>query len=238
MKWIEEYRIDQHDMDLNEAVRPSVLLRCMQESSYAQHRSLGPTLEELREQGKAYLLSRISARFYRPVYSYQTLRVETFTTESRGFSFNRAFQIFCEDELIAEAATVWAMVDITSRRPLRVGPEGNYFPPEPALALDVSPRIVFPKQTPLMLIGKHEVTYGETDLNHHMNNTRYVDMLCHYLPIEGMRVSSLSINYLHEAAWREQLSVYCTEQDGHYLFRTVRGDEQTNIEADLTLCPL
>lgn len=238
MKWTEEYPLSEHDMDLNDAARPSVLLQCIQESAYAQHRHLGPTLEELRQKGQAFLLSRISACFYEPVHAYDLLKVETFTTECKGFSYNRAARLFRGDTLIGEAVSVWALVDIETHRPIRVSEGGTFFEPEPPIALPIAPRIAFPKENPPLTVGKHEVTYGEVDLNRHMNNTRYIDMLCHYLPMEGKRVASLSINYLHEAAWREVLSVAMTPWEGKYLFRTLRADGQTNVEAEVTLTDL
>ena len=238
MIWTEEYVINGHDMDFNDVARPSALMRCIQESAYAQHRHLGPTLEELRQNGRAFLLSRLSACFYQPVYACDVLKTNAFTTDSKGFSYNRATQLFRGETLVGEAVSVWALVDIATRRPVRVSEGGVFFEPEPPISLPIAPHIVFPKEIPLTEVGKHEVQYSEVDLNRHMNNTRYIDMFCHYLPMEGKRVASFSINYLHEAAFRTVLSVNLLPWEGKYLFRTLRPDGQVNVEAEVALADI
>jgi hypothetical protein len=70
-----------------------------------------------------------------------------------------------------------------------------------------------------------------------MNNTRYPDMYSNFLPLEGKRIRTLSINYLNEAPMGERLRVERADGiDGYtYCFRTVREDGKVNTEAEMVL---
>ena len=84
-------------------------------------------------------------------------------------------------------------------------------------------------------VGTYTVSYADTDQNRHMNNTRYADMYASFLPMEGMRIRSLSISYLAEAPMGEVLRVFRVFKDGVYYLRTVRADGKTNTEAEIIL---
>ena len=236
MRWSENYFIDNHDLDFNGVARTSTLMRCMQECANAQCRNLGPSNEALREEGKAFLLSRFAAGFYATVLPYDHLTVESWAVESKGFSFYRCYRILRKEEVVAEATSVWALVDIASRRPIRTTEYRPGFTCDNMLSLEVPSRIVFPQSTQPRLVKEHVVCYGETDQNMHMNNTRYVDMLCDCLPMENKRVLRLSINFMNEAKYGDTVNIYSLSQKDDCLFRTVRSDGKINVEAQLTLC--
>lgn len=236
MKWREAFSVDSHDLDFNGVARASSLIRMMQETANAQCRAMGPSLESLRdEQGLAFLLSRFSAGFYATVYPYDKLTVESWGVDSRGFSFNRCYRIFRDDTVIAEATAVWALVNIETRRPVRVTEYKPGFEYDEMLTLDAPPRIVFPATAPLRLVGEHTVSYGETDQNMHMNNTRYSDMLCDSLDLIGRRIYRMSFNFMGEARLGETVKIYSLHHGEQDFFRTVRSDGKTGVEAQLTL---
>ena len=67
-----------------------------------------------------------------------------------------------------------------------------------------------------------------------MNNTRYPDMLCDYLPLEDTgRIRGFVLSYLHEAAFGDTLDVRMHRQDESAYFRTVNEDGQTCLEAQI-----
>ncbi len=235
MRWSETYFINNHDLDFNGVARTSVLMRGMQECANSQCRHFGPSNESLREEGRAFLLSRFSAGFYATVFPYDTLAVESWGVESKGFSFNRCYRILRGEEVVAEATSVWALVDIASRRPIRTTEYHPGFSFDPMLSLEVPSRIVFPQNSQPRLVKEHVVSYGETDQNMHLNNTRYVDMLCDCLPMENKRVLRLSINFMNEAKYGDTVNIYALPHQDETLFRTVRSDGKINVEAQLTL---
>jgi acyl-ACP thioesterase len=86
----------------------------------------------------------------------------------------------------------------------------------------------------MSLVGEYTVTYRDTDVNGHMNNTNYADILCGCIPnMKQLRVKSIGINYSSEAVLNEELKIYMSKIDGKFYFRTIRSDGKTNIEAEI-----
>ena len=232
MKWTENFRVNSHDCDENGRVRPSLILRYMQEAANLQLRTLGPTREELVSEDRAFILSRINISIYGELHAYEDITVRSWACESHGATFNRCYDIRRGDELIAEAASVWGLIGISDRRIYRVDDISLGFDTDEPLELDAPKRLRIPKELNLALVGERTVVYSDIDANRHMNNTNYPDMLCCYIPdVQNKKVLSVSINFAAEAKQDEQLKIYMAETDGSYYFRTVRSDGATNTEA-------
>lgn len=232
MKWIENYRVNSHDCDERGRVRPSLILRYMQETANLQLRSLGPTAEELTALDRAFILSRLNMSIYGEIYAYENITVSSWACESRGVSFNRAYQIRRGDELIAEAVSVWGLIGISDRHIYRVEDAELGFDVDDPLELDAPRRVHIPKDMNLSLVGEKTVVYGDIDANRHMNNTNYPDMLCDFLPdVLQTRVTGFVLSYLHEGTFGHTLRVLRTETEGGYLFRTVDADGTVCLEA-------
>ena len=235
MKQSKLFTVDSHDVDFNGVARASSLIRYMQESAEEHLRTCGTSNEALRKSGRAFLLSRFSVSFYESVWAYEQIEVQTWATESRGFSFGRCYRVLRDGVIVAEATSVWALVDVETRRPIRVNDFEIDLEPEDMLALDVPPRVLCPQNEQMHLRAEHSVSYRELDANVHMNNTCYSDMLCNTLDMRGKRLFRMSINFINEAKLHDSLNIYCLKQKGDIYFRSLRSDGKTNIEAQLTL---
>ena len=77
------------------------------------------------------------------------------------------------------------------------------------------------------------MNYGTNTYRAFMNNTRYPDMLCDFMPdMNGKRMSRVTMSFVGEAALGRVLTVLRGEQDGVYYFRTVDGD-RVCLEAEV-----
>lgn len=237
MKWSGKYKVNAHDTDLNNIVSLTGILRYMQDSANCQMEDDGLSYDCLFERGLAFVLSRLKLSVYHPFFSHDEIEVETWACESSGVSFNRCYRIKKDGEIMAEAYSVWALLDTKAHRLVRVSDfEGRYGEDSP-VELDMAKRFRLPADINLTLVGERTVEYQDVDMNRHMNNTRYGDILCGYLPeIENSRVIQFEINYLSEAPLGENLKVYMAKgEDSTYFFRTVRDGGKTNIEAEIMI---
>lgn len=233
-----DFRVNSHSCDMDRIARPGAVMSYLQEAANLQIETYGPSDKEMREAGQFFVLSRFALTLASPIRAYETLRAETWAVPSRGFSFFRCHRLLRGDEVICDATSVWALIGAEDKRPLRTDAYHPNFDTEPLSDFGVPDRIRV-NQDLLEKIGTHTVDYRDTDLNMHMNNTVYPDMLCAFLDMQNKYVRHLSINYFHEAPLNETLTVFMqeTENDVH-LFRTLREDGQTNVEAAITLSKL
>ena len=237
MKYTERYTVKWHDTDASRRVRPSELLVYMQETANRQFVSVGRDLDGERDtQHIGFILSKIALDFTMPVYAYEEIEVETFTCESRGFSFNRGFRILKNGEEAARGASVWALVDIKEGKLLRADSYEVGFENEPILTTSSPLRIKMPKNDELLSVGKRKIVYSDIDYNMHMNNTRYPNMLCDFMELEDTeRIAGMSLSYLSEAALGDEIEVLRQKTDGAYFFKTVNKDGKTLLEAEVIL---
>ena len=237
MKWTGKYKVNAHDTDLNNIVSLTGILRYMQDSANCQMEEDGPSYDELFSKGLAFVISRLKLSIYHPIYAHDEIEVSTWACESSGAAFNRCYSIKKNGEIVAEAYSVWALLDTNAHRLVRVCDFDGHYGEDVPVELDMQKRFRLPAGINLTLVGERTVEYQDVDMNRHVNNTRYGDILFGYLPNpDGNRVIKFEINYISEAPLGETVKVYmATGEDGNYYFRTVRDGGKTNIEAEMMI---
>ena len=234
MKWAEKYKLLATDADLNNAVSPSAVLRYMQDTANRQMEGHPPTYDELIGQGLSFVLSRIRLSVYSALHSHDEIVSETWVTESRGVTFNRCYRILRDGVIMAEAAGSWALVGIEDHRLHRVSEFDFGYEADEMLELDVPARLRIPDGVQMTLTGERVVEYADADVNGHMNNTRYPDLMCGWAAeMRGRRAVSMGINFVNEAPVGCTLKVYRGESDDVCYVRTVRDDGKVNAEAEI-----
>ena len=231
MKYSVKYRITSLDIAPNGSVRPGALLRYFQEAINLQMYDNPPSSEDLFASGQAFILSRTSMQIHKKLSVYDEITVTTWANTSKGATFVRSAQIFLGDTLVADIITLWALVDINAHRLVRVKDA------ELGIStLDELPDMPLPDKIRIPegdveKVGERPVVYGDIDRNNHMNNTRYIDMICDFLPdVENKALRSFTINYLSESRLGEKLDIYHTSDGGYDYFRAVKSDCVTSVE--------
>lgn len=236
MKFTARYTIKWHDTDANRRLTPSRLLMYMEETSNEHLVAAGMSLDELRDgRGLAFLVSRISVRIYAPLYADDEIDVQTWVCESRGLSFVRCYRVLCREKTVAEAYSVWALMDLREGRLLPATAFPYNIEPEEPLGKELSARLRMPSIDRMELAGERRIVYSDIDYNRHMNNTHYPNMLCDFTPeIENRGVVGYTLSFVHEAAYGRTLKMYrMSGEDGAYFFRAIGEDGQTCLEAAL-----
>lgn len=236
MKYSVKYRLTSMDIAPNGAVRPAALLRYFQETINLQLHDNPPSTEDLLANGQAFILSRTSMHIYTDLSVYDEIEVVTWANTSKGATFVRSAQIFKNGELAVDILTVWALVDINAKRLIRVkdavlGIE----------VLDELPGIPLPEKVrfpegELEKVGEKTVLYSDIDRNDHMNNTKYIDMICDYLPdVKNVKVRSFTINYLTESRLGEKLDLYRMSDGENDYFSAIKEDTTHSVDLVMRL---
>ena len=91
MKWTGEYRVNANDVDCNNIVSVSNMLRYMQDSANCHMAAARPSYDELYERGLAFVLSRITISIYSTLRAHDSFEGETWASPSKGVTFNRCY---------------------------------------------------------------------------------------------------------------------------------------------------
>ena len=236
MKYTRTFTVHSHDISASGFLRPTAILREMQETAEYATAADGPSMTALWEQGYAYVVMHMSVSVYGELSAGDRVEGETWAAELGGpLTCGRCYRLLRDGVPMAEAVGSFALLDLARRRPVRVASVETHYRTDALLDLDLPARLSLPPQERFSLVGERQVYFSETDRNGHMNNTRYADFVCDFLPEpEKRRIVRFSLSYLTEAAAGEILKVYRADAgDGVFFFRTVRRDGKTNLVAEI-----
>lgn len=251
MIYSEPYSVRWHDTGMDRAVRPSSIAVCFQEMANRQFTCADRMLDQIRdEDGVGFLLSRITFRYYEPLYAYDPLDVQTWTVASRGYCYRRCFRALRNGQAVATAASEWALVRIADRKLMRTDEFPLLFGDEPELSVEIPTKVRIPARIPMTETVLRTVTRSDADYNGHMNNTRYPDLMLDAVPNAACAaLRGLSISYLQEAPVGETLHLFCSAPERvneqgqevengpwqRYFVRAARADGNVCTEAALYL---
>ncbi len=213
--------VKQNEGDLNGRLKMSALLRYVQQISTDHCTELGITGEDYQRTHSAFLLAKTSVEIYEDMMVGDTLCLVTHPGIAVKAVYPRYTEIFNkEGKLAASVDARWILVDTESRRIYRHKPEdlcldfGNETVP---LHEDLS----IPKEKEAEEVGEETVRYSRLDINHHLNNTEYADIVCDYLPVELIcekPVRKLILHYHQEVKLGETVKILRKErEEGWYV---------------------
>jgi acyl-ACP thioesterase len=152
--------------------------------------------------GESWVLNRMAVAIHRYPRYGEPLRVVTWSTGIRIFKGYRDFRVYCGDELVVSASTLWLYVNLKTKSLCRVPQEITAtFPSRPDAVFhpDLDKLELTP---PAAATAGHDVSvrYSDVDGNGHVNNTAYFDYLQTALARGGFppRPRRLEIQFLKE----------------------------------------
>ena len=235
--YIETVTVLNADADFRSLLKPSALLRYVEQVSADHARAFGMDDAFFREQGVAFLVGKQAMQFTRVPRRTETLTLTTRAEESRRGSIKRITTV--TDASGAQVAMVdcrWIVVSLAEGRILR----------QPGWTVEDFWNENVEGELPLQLhkcrdglirAGEWTAHYSQCDLNGHINNAFYLDIACDALPLDVLKqgpVKFASVNYHREVPLGGKLEVlYAPSAEGWYLIG--RHDGQTSFECYLEL---
>ena len=196
----ETFTVADYECDVADRLKLSYLLRHLQSISTAQLNEMDLGYRRLYEEGTVFLLSRLGARIHRMPHSSEQVTFATAPQDIKGAKFRRQARLCAQSgEVLAEAQSVWFIVDPATFRVVRPSAFRHTLPSIPEeqrLAPDLGGDRVRPAGA-VIACGRRQVAYSDMDLNRHLNNTVYADILTDALPYEKMAAGTLREVFLH-----------------------------------------
>lgn len=201
--------IDSRDVDGTGCCKASALLGHMQEAAtQAAEESTFGRGALLEGYNAFWMLTRIMLRLDRPLSWGEEVTIRTWHRGGRSAVLYRDFDLFAEGKTVGEGVSAWVLADVDSRRLLRLGDvsELRGTEGENCKTLKLS-KLKQPEQ--LEAVERRPMRYSDTDINGHVNNTRYADFACDAvgMPREGQFLSELRVGYLAECRIGETLEI-------------------------------
>ena len=216
--------IDSRDVDLRGQCRASALMGHMQEAATQAAETGGFGRDVLMERHHGFwMLTRMWYRLERPLKWGEELTIHTWHRGAKGVVSYRDYDLYVGEELVGEGVSAWVLANADSHKLMRLNSvtemaetHGGLLCKEKNLSKLKSPEGV--KE-----LEKRIMRYSDTDINGHVNNTRYADFACDALRMDKLSgdyyLAEMQIGYLAECLPGEVLDIChgVDGEDGRYI---------------------
>lgn len=218
-------RITSYDVGPSRTLKPSSILRIMQEAAGRHLEQDGLSYEYMRDKGIVFLLVKQAVTVTALPHCDEDITVETWFERTQGVKFVRNLRFFdASGNILIEAATLWIIADPVTHRILRP----SAFPfemPADGVKINVDfSRITVPETA--TEAGLRPVRWSDIDCNSHMNNAVYADLVCDYFPggLGDKEFSYFQIDFEGEAALGDEISIKtATDEKGRAIVEGTIG---------------
>ena len=186
--WVEEFKLHSFQVDFRKLASLETLCRLFQEAAWNHADALGLGFEQLQQQQKIWVLSRLLVKVHQYPQWGEIIRIHTWPRPIDGAFAMRDFQMLnSQGEVLVSGSSAWLILDALSRKPQRPGKLLSAFSTDPNhRATDRDPEKIAEAET-LEPGIEFLVRYSDIDVNGHVNNARYVGWLLDSYPIEFHR---------------------------------------------------
>ena len=218
--WTERFRVRSYEITPRGTASVLALADYLQEAAGHHAAELGVSMQDLLDDGRAWVLARLRLDIDRLPKWEDDVVVETWPSGLDRLYATREFVLHDgsdEGGVLARGTSAWLVIDTDRRRPLR--PPAMLRSLEtpdrpPALAHDVSRDLPAPERTDAA--STFTVRYHDLDVNRHVNNVRYLEWALETLPpevLDARRCLSLQLQFSAETTLGD--TVRATAQIGN-----------------------
>lgn len=174
-----DIRIASYDVGQDRLLRLSNQLKLQQEVGERHLSGVGLDFQALYERGMVFVLTKTNSVIHRAPRLSEDVRLRTWHRSNKGAQFFRCYQFLdAEENPLIESVTAFALVDAKEHKLLRpsvfeqlgVGQQPDRFNGCPDPGKLRLPDALVPQ-------GQRQIRWSDTDVNGHLNNTNYADIL-------------------------------------------------------------
>lgn len=185
-------QITESECDMNRKISMSGIMRHAQQMGSDHLRENGLTYEMMYRDGMVFVMSKVLITVTRRPKFGETVKLITIPKQPKGAQFIRDTVFESESgEKLIEVSISWLLIDPTTHKILRPATFEVY-------GIEMSPndgeyitsyKIKKPEQNGILHM--RQVKYSDLDYNMHVNNTKYMDMICDAIPFETIKKSEI-----------------------------------------------
>jgi len=222
-------KIKPSDMDAAGKWRLSNIFGVMQDAAEQHANMLGVGFDIMRRHNAAWVVARTRLSIARYPKEGEEITVKTWPGKMTYSIYPRYFVM--EDasgEQIGCACAMWVVMDLASRTMLKTAPEWLNVAENLTRTPPVKAPMAVRKPDGQGSIKEYKVAYRDLDVNRHVNNAKYVDMLCDMYDLswhDSHRITDVQVQYSKEIAPGTLLQLERIE-NGQKIYLAGRDNEQ------------
>jgi len=195
---------------------------------HAEERGFGYTAMTSRK--RVWVLSRMAIEIYKYPMNDTVMTIKTWVADVNKLFTERYFAFQDENgENIGYARSIWAAIDIETRRPTNVLElEGlvDYIDGHQLCPIDGLKKILPIKDT--LPVSNFKVQYSDIDINGHLNSMKYIEHFVDLFDLdtfEQKEIRRYEINYISEGKYGSTIDLLKRDDDNNISVLEMRSEE-------------
>ena len=235
--WDSHYTIRSYEVDRGGCLSIVMLAHFLQDAASNHAHHLGVSIQQQQAENFTWVLSRMHIKVSAYPQWKDKITVQTWPSGGKGLFAFRDFLLHDHNgQPIASAASAWLILDLGTRRAVRIAPFLARLKP-----VDLAP-VLSDKLLKLSSVndydyqGRFQARYRDLDANDHVNNVSYIAWALESIPLQirsRFALSEIKINFLGEAFWGNTIAGKCKQMEAdedqklfsHSLFQKENGAE-------------
>ena len=206
-----KFKVTTFDIDFLRKITPKAILSYMEQTATEHANTLGFNYEESLNEGFYWVLRSTKYIFKKTPMINDELEIKTAIVGFSGLKTLRRFEFMINQEVIGYGYNYWLMVGINNKKPfinkkfLNIA-TSIISKDEQLFKLN---RLRFNEK--MTLAYKKRVMNNDIDMNYHVNNVKYAEIIFNALPINILQentISSMHIDYLRECKLDDIIKIY------------------------------
>ena len=226
-----EFYIGFRDLDFSSKLCNTGLLSYLEDIG-GFHSNLTHTgLLDIPTTKKSWVLLAWKVNLYkRPIYS-ETVKIKTWSRAMDKLYAYRDFEIYCNDELIGIATSKWILIDIESRKILKLDEElAEKYKQENIDIMNIGSNFgKLSEPETYTYEAEYKITKNLIDINEHVHNLYYLDIAEEVIPedvLKSGKLNNFEILYKKEIKKDETVKCLFEELDDSYVV-TIKSLDKT-----------
>lgn len=229
LKLMQKVEFKESDFDSDGNIKASSLMYEFQEIAAAHATSLGLGFEDMMASNTIWVMTKLRFGILEKIKLGRTYVLETYPRPRKGISFFRDYYLYDMEEGSMEnpaaiSSSQWCVINFETRKIERakIDFEGEFIKSEPFEDGIGKIRSNEPK-----LKGRHMVIESDMDINNHVNNCRYADMI---EDVVGSReYKDFTIHFSKEAHLGDELFIFTESTGEEGIIVTGKLEDETII---------
>lgn len=238
MYHIEEYKIRSSEVAPGGKARLQALCDLLQEAAGNHALRLNFDISQLQEQGLTWVLHRLHVQMDRYPSWRDTIKIKTWPSSGDSLRAFRDFIIMDnEDNVMGRALSYWLMMNVNTRRPVRMPQEIlDMAPNDVDHVLDIKKERLSPlPEESVSTARDFSVRNSDLDLNRHVNNVKYIEWTLETL-CEDVHPAELDIEFHGECSGGQTIRSEAELYDLSSRHQIIRKEDDRLVA--LALCTL
>ncbi len=205
-----EYEIHYYEVDFRKQMKITSLIDFLGDIATDQSEKLGIGMDYLFSKGLGWVLYKWDIKVYSYPHYGEKIVIKTIPYGFRRFYAYRIFEIYNQSrQLIAEAKSIWFLVNIEKKKPVRI--ETNMYEAY-GIAEDCKDTLQIEDISKPENIQEEKifnVRYSDIDTNKHVNNSKYVSWAIEVVPLDlvlNYSLKGIKVTYQKETKYGEAVS--------------------------------